>query len=778
MSGGSSSPTPTSTTTGLAALPDWAQGYAKDTLSNAASLTNINTNPYQQYDAQRIADFSPLQQQAQQGAANMQVSGAVGTGQDLATAGGIGALNMGANSFTDQGTAQQYMNPYLMSSLAPQMAMLGEQQGMQQAQNQAQATQAGAFGGSRMGVQNAQQNQANQLAMSNLVGQGFNNAFGQAQNQYNAEQNRGLQGLQTGIQAAGQLGALGQNEYTQNMGINQLQGQYGAQQQAQQQQGLTQSYQDFLNQQNYPYKQMGFMSDLIRGLPLGQQSTQSIYQAPPSALQSAGALGLGAIGLKQAGILGAAKGGQMKSYASGGSINPMDDPNRMTAAVSKLTDAQLQQILQRPTSAAERQAAQLELATRASEKQGLASAFNATPQATQMAQPQAQPGMKRGGIAHFLDGGPTDEDSGGGGDQYTQEDAQDAQDAQDEQTQGGNVSDAALHAQAVRAGLSSLRNAQNRPSPEMIDVNDPNNGLAANMATMRKLAGPDPYPEIKGQIATMANQSQQALEQGKGLAALHAMGALLQGPDFMRALGGAASSFSDSYGQALQAHRAAQQAQMQMSINVAAGQRAENLGLAKDAMASFQAANANRIAIAKAQNDRDKNLATAAARLANATKGPKPAAPVKPSEQQEYVNATPAERALMDQRYRLKAAGLAGPALTAAAANQRAAQSDALTLTQQDQTAREKAGKDAAAALLMNKDYRTAQRTGNKELAASIEKTAFSKFYNMYRPTGIAPPAPLDLNAPKAAPAAPAAPARPPAPATRIKFDANGQQIQ
>ena len=77
-------------------------------------------------------------------------------------------------------------------------------------------------------------------------------------------------------QAAGQLGQLGQNQYQQQMGINTLQNQYGGQQQALQQQGLSQSYQDFLNQQNYPYKQLGFMSDLIRGLPLGQQSTASI----------------------------------------------------------------------------------------------------------------------------------------------------------------------------------------------------------------------------------------------------------------------------------------------------------------------------------------------------------------------------------------------------------------------------------------------------------------------------------------------------------------------
>jgi hypothetical protein len=118
----------------------------------------------------------------------------------------------------------------------------------------------------------------------------------------------------------------------------------------------------------------------------------------------------------------------------------------------------------------------------------------------------------------------------------------------------------------------------------------------------------------------------------------------------------------------------------------------------------------------------------------------------------------------------LKAAGLAGPALTAAAANQRAAQSDALTLLQQDSLAREKAGKDAAAALFMNKDYRAAKRDPSRAADAQrIEQELFTKYYNMYRPTGGAAPAPLNLNAPKAGSGAPAAaPAAAPKPAAQI----------
>ena len=52
------------TTTQISELPDWAKGYAKDTLAKTGALTDINQNPYKPYEANRIAGFSPLQQQA------------------------------------------------------------------------------------------------------------------------------------------------------------------------------------------------------------------------------------------------------------------------------------------------------------------------------------------------------------------------------------------------------------------------------------------------------------------------------------------------------------------------------------------------------------------------------------------------------------------------------------------------------------------------------------------------------------------------------------------
>jgi hypothetical protein len=127
--------------------------------------------------------------------------------------------------------------------------------------------------------------QFNQSQAQNLAGSQLN----AQQQQFGA--GLGLQGLQTANQAASNLANIGQTQYGQNVGLLNLQNQLGTQQQQQTQNILTNQYQDYLNAQNYPYKQLGFMSDMLRGLPLTQQSS-TVYGQAPSVVQQAAGLGL------------------------------------------------------------------------------------------------------------------------------------------------------------------------------------------------------------------------------------------------------------------------------------------------------------------------------------------------------------------------------------------------------------------------------------------------------------------------------------------------------
>lgn len=424
--GGSAPANTTSTSTQTSELPEWARGYAKDTLAKGQALTDINQNPYQQYSGDRIAGFAPMQQQAMQNAQGMSVAPQVGQGTAAATMAGLGGLGVAgqANPYGFQNQVGGYMNPYMNQILAPQLAEANRQYDIGATRQQSAATQAGAFGGSREAIMAAENERNRNTGLNQIVGQGYNTAFTNAQNQYNQNLQNQLQGFGMANQAAGQLGQLGQNQYTQNMGINQLQNQYGGQQQALQQQGLTQAYQDFQNQQNYPYKQLGFMSDMIRGLPLGQQSTKSVYEPPGSISGQIGGLGMGALGLAQLGKFAtAAEGGLMDSYADGGEVqgyagggsyvegSKLNDPNYLQELVHRYpaTPEGEQALLEAMKRAQARGddnlaiAINTELGMRRTLRSGLGSAV--TPQMVEDMEPTAN--GANGGIVAFDEGGTT-----------------------------------------------------------------------------------------------------------------------------------------------------------------------------------------------------------------------------------------------------------------------------------------------------------------------------------------------------------------------------------
>ena len=308
---------PTQTQITQTSIPDYAKPYVEKLLGKTEALTET---PYQTYDANRIAGFTPMQQQAFLNAQGMQTSGLSGLGGQYAGAATLGALGTNYDPTQFQGgqfgqqDAQQYMSPYMQSVVDIQQREAQRQADIQGTQRGAQAVRSGAFGGGRQAIMDAEAARNLSMQKGDIQAQGLQSAYQQAQAQFNADQARrlqaqqlgeqskqygaglGLQGLQTALQGAGQMGQLGGQQFAQGMDINKLQQSYGTQQQQQEQNILSQQYQDFLNQQNYPYKQLGFQSDMLRGLPLSQSSSQ-IYQQPQSPLTQIAGAGLTAKGL-------------------------------------------------------------------------------------------------------------------------------------------------------------------------------------------------------------------------------------------------------------------------------------------------------------------------------------------------------------------------------------------------------------------------------------------------------------------------------------------------
>jgi len=303
-------------------LADWSAPYITDYLGKAKALAGTD---YQTYKGPLTAGTSDLQNKAFQGIGSLTVPGAIG---NAATAAGQVGTNLAGMSYApttfsnqykapdayksvgstfDSTQAQQYMNPYLQASLDPQIAEARRQSQITQAQNAAKMTSAGGFGGSRQAIMDAE-NQLNLgTNLANITGQGYNTAFSNAQQQFNADQQRKIQEAQFGAQqgmtaaqlqaqyglsadqanemskqfgakfgldaqsaalaaaqAQGNLGALQNSTNLANLNA-QLTG--GATQRGIEAEGTAADLAEFEKQRQFPYQQLQFQRDMITGLP-------------------------------------------------------------------------------------------------------------------------------------------------------------------------------------------------------------------------------------------------------------------------------------------------------------------------------------------------------------------------------------------------------------------------------------------------------------------------------------------------------------------------------
>jgi hypothetical protein len=195
---------------------------------------------------------------------------------------------MGAYTPASGDVMQQYMTPYLQGALQPQYDAALRQSEIQAQKLQSQYGKAGAYGGSRQGVAEAELQRGLLDRMAGITGTGYQQAYEQAQKQFNTEQQRQMaatgQAQQYGIQALG----------AQRLG--------GAEQRAIEGQGIAADIRQFEQERDYPYKQVQYAQSLLQGLPI---STQDYQYAEPSTLSNVMSGAGGILGLLETmGIFG------------------------------------------------------------------------------------------------------------------------------------------------------------------------------------------------------------------------------------------------------------------------------------------------------------------------------------------------------------------------------------------------------------------------------------------------------------------------------------------
>lgn len=313
--------------------PGTAEGYMNPYMQNVVNA--------QQREATRASDIM-----GQQNAAAAVSKGAFGgSRQGLVEA--ERQRNLATQLGDIQATGQQAaFNSAQQQFNQEQQARMQAQQANQQAGlSVGQQNLAANLGVQNLGAsQNLQAQQLNQAARLQAqqaaeqsrqfgAGQGLTAAQLQAQYGLSADQaqeasrqfsaNYGLQGLSTSLNAANQLGTLGQNQYGQQTGIIGLQNQLGTQQQQLEQNKINQQIQDYATQQQWGMQQLANMNAMLRGLPLQNTTTQS-YQAAPSAVSQLAGLGTTAVA-----------GAKLASMAKGGKVNSGIDTLGMYNAMNK-----------------------------------------------------------------------------------------------------------------------------------------------------------------------------------------------------------------------------------------------------------------------------------------------------------------------------------------------------------------------------------------------------------------------------------------------------------
>lgn len=265
--------------TGETNLSTWAGPYVTDMLGKAQALSEL---PYRAYTADIAGAYQPISQQLVAGPSALQTKafeglGALSVPQNLQTAGQQAQQTFGAarQYMPTVGTIESYMNPYLEAVLAPQRRTAEETAAKQRMETQGRLAQAGAYGGSRQAILEAEGQKNLQQLLSDITGKGYAGAYDAARAQRQADIQAGLQGVGAQTAATQALANIGAQE--QAAGIQNLQQQLaaGATQRDIEQAGLAKAYEQFMREEAYPKEQLQFQRQMISGIP--GLATQSYY---------------------------------------------------------------------------------------------------------------------------------------------------------------------------------------------------------------------------------------------------------------------------------------------------------------------------------------------------------------------------------------------------------------------------------------------------------------------------------------------------------------------
>ena len=264
-------------------LSNWAGPYVTEMLGEGAAVADL---PYTAFGGPLTAGASQLQNTAFTGLGGLSAPTSMGayTPESFTGAGYAAPTaqqtvdgQMGAYTPASGNVLQEYMTPYLQGALQPQYDAANRQSQIRQLAMQSQYGKAGAYGGGRQAVAGAELDRGLLDRMAGITGTGYQNAFEQAQSQFNTEQDRARQA----------------QDVTNRYGFDVLGAQQtgGGLQRAIEAEGIAADRAQFQQERDFDKSNVLFKQSLLDGMPL---ETQNYTVTQPSGIASlAGGLATG-----------------------------------------------------------------------------------------------------------------------------------------------------------------------------------------------------------------------------------------------------------------------------------------------------------------------------------------------------------------------------------------------------------------------------------------------------------------------------------------------------
>ena len=258
-------PDPTETISGTN-IPSWVSAAGQELYGESRELAQ---SPYPAYTGQRIAtyDGSKLTPEEQEPA---KILGEAATSYQP-------YLDAAWDATTNLETSQPYLD-IVQAAADPAVRQIQEQLDRDQTANRAAAARAGAFGGSRLGLREAETSGQAFTAMGDVRSRAAMQGLGVAQDR--AAQMETFAPLVQDLQQQAAAGLITAGEAKRILD----------------QKALDMAYGDYMDQRQYPYQQLNFALGALEGLPYdtsqyGMQLGQQFMPQPSVYGQTIGALG-------------------------------------------------------------------------------------------------------------------------------------------------------------------------------------------------------------------------------------------------------------------------------------------------------------------------------------------------------------------------------------------------------------------------------------------------------------------------------------------------------